>query len=278
MDCFRCIAYGQERAVGLAAAARHSAESSAASGQWEICVDHASKALEVGPNSLELRELRLRCVTALGNIVAIYGDLSRLSTLNPSNLILPIQLSQIAYFLIGSESALNHIKTCLHYDPDSKPCKKVHKTLRALQKDTAKARTAVESSQWRQAVKVLDGPDGLLARFESAYDDAMGPDGYLGERIPVQSKTTSQARLDLYSLAIKAAIGANDFGKRTAKWSELVLAMDEDNVDALVAKGERLLKDESWDEAVRTLSRAFELTNQSSQDVRPLCFKNSIIS
>ena len=43
--------------------------------------------------------------------------------------------------------------------------------------------------------------------------------------------------------------------------------MDEDNVDALVATGERLLKDESWDEAVRTLSRAFELTNQSSQDV-----------
>jgi DnaJ family protein C protein 3 len=143
----------------------------------------------------------------------------------------------------------------------------VHKVLRSLQKDTTKARTAVESNQWRQAVKILDGPDGLLARFESAYDDAMGPEGYLSERIPVQSKTSSQARLDLYSLAIKAAIGANDFGKRTTKWSEVVLEMDEDNVDALVAKGERLLKDESWDEAVRTLSRAFELTNQSSQDV-----------
>jgi DnaJ family protein C protein 3 len=259
--------------VGLAWAARDSAESAAASGEWQICVDHASKALEVGPNSLELRELRLRCVTELGNVVAIYGDLSRLSILNPSNLVIPIQLSQIAYFLIGSGDAMNHIKKCLHYDPDSKSCKKVHKTLRGLQKDTDKARKFVESSQWRQAVKILDGPGGLLARFESAYDEAMGSEGYLSERIPAasMSKSSSQARLDLYGLAIKAAIGANDFGKRTTKWSEIVLEMDEENVDALIAKGERQLKDESWDQAVQTFNRAFELTGQSSQDVSPLC-------
>jgi DnaJ family protein C protein 3 len=230
-------------------------------------VDHVSKALEVGPNSLELRELRLRCVTELGDIAAIYGDLSRLSILNPSNLIIPIQLSQIAYFLIGSENALNHIKQCLHYDPDSKPCKKVHKVLRGLQKDTTKVRGLVEKSQWRQAIKIMDGPEGLLAKFESAFDDAMSSDGHLSERIPSGSKPLSQSRLDLYSLACKAAVGGNDFGKRTAKWADIVLTMDPENADALIALGERQLKDESWDEAVRTLSRAFEATGQSSQDV-----------
>jgi DnaJ family protein C protein 3 len=143
----------------------------------------------------------------------------------------------------------------------------VHKTLRSLQKDTTKARNFVEASQWRQAIKVLDGPDGLLVKFETAYEDATGREGVLAQRVPTQSKTKSQARLDLYSLAVKAGVGANDFSKRTNKWSEIVLAMDEDNVDALVAKGERLLKDEGWDEAVRTLSRAFELTGNSSQDV-----------
>ena len=165
---------------------------------------------------------------------------------------------------------MNHVKKCLHYDPDSKPCKKVHKTLRGLQKDTDKARGFVETHQWRQAVKILDGPGGLLARFESAFDEAMSSEGYLSERIPAasMSKVSSQARLDLYGLALKAGIGANDFGKRTSKWSDIVLEMDEDNVDALVAKGERQLKDESWDQAVQTFNRAFELTGQSSQDVR----------
>jgi DnaJ family protein C protein 3 len=248
-------------------AAQHSAEAAAGSSNWQVCVDHASRALEVGPNSLELRELRIRCTTELGDVAAVYGDLSRLSTLNPSNLILPIQLSQIAYFLLGSENALNHIKQCLHYDPDSKPCKKVHKTLRSLQKDTTKARNLVEGSQWRQAIKALDGPDGLLAKFETAFEEAVGTEGYLSQRVPQQSKSTSQARLDLYALAVKAAVGGSEYGKRTNKWAEIVLALDEDNVDALVAKGERLLKEESWDEAVRTLSRAFELTNNSSQDV-----------
>lgn len=256
-------------------AAKRSAQDASSSSKWQVCVDHASRALEVGPNSLELRELRIRCTTELGDIAAVYGDLSRLSTLNPSNLILPIQLSQIAYFLLGSENALNHIKQCLHYDPDSKPCKRVHKTLRSLQKDTTKARNFVEGSQWRQAIKVLDGQDGLLARFESAYEEAVGAEGFLAQKVPRQAKSTSQARLDLYALAVKAAVGANDFGKRTNKWSEIVLAMDEDNVDALVAKGERLLKDESWDEAVRTLSRAFELTNNSSQDVCPFSPRNA---
>lgn len=256
----------QEQSVGLAAAARESAERGSASKNWQVCVDHATKALEVGSNSLELRELRLGCATELGDIDAVYGDLSRLSTLNPSNLVLPIQLSQIAYFLLGSEHAMNHIKQCLHYDPDSKACKKVHKTLRSLQKDTTKVRNLVEASNWRQAIKILDGPEGLLAKFEAAYADATGPEGYLAQRVSTTT-SSSQTRLDLYALACKASVGANDFGKRAMKWSEVVLSMDQDNVDALVAKGERSLKDESWDEAVRTFQRAFELTGNSSQDV-----------
>lgn len=254
----------------LASAAKASAEQAVINGNWQICVDHSTKALEVGSNSLELREMRLKCATEMGDIDAVYGDLSRLSTLNPSNLILPIQLSQIAYYILGSEHAMNHIKQCLHYDPDSKACKKVHKTLRRLQKDTIKAREFVEGGNWRQAIKVLDGSDGLLARFEEAYTEALQPGGSLSERLPKSGSTTSQSRLDLYSMACKSSVGANDFGKRGMNWCEVVLSMDGDNIDALVAKGERCLKDEGWDEAVRTLQRAFELTGNSSQDVRPL--------
>lgn len=212
--------------------------------------------------------MRLKCATELGDIDAVYGDLSRLSTLNPSNLVLPIQLSQIAYFLLGSEHAMNHIKQCLHYDPDSKACKKVHKTLRSLQKDTTKASNLVESGNWRQAIKILDGSEGLLARFETAFAEATGPEGHLAQRVSQSASQPSQARLDLYAMACKASVGANDFGKRGTKWCDVVLSIDPDNTDALVAKGERLLKDESWDEAVRTLQRAFEATGNSSQDVR----------
>lgn len=192
-----------------------------------------------------------------------------MATLNPSALGLPLRASHIAYFLLASPTATNHIKQCLHYDPDSKPCKRVHKLFRSLEKDTAKARNFVEGSTWRQALKVLDGDDGLLARFDKALDEASSPqDGitYLPPQFSPRAK--SRFRLELLALACKAAVNLNELGRnKGAKWCEETLAMDENNIDALVGKGERLLKEENWEEALRVLERAFENGGRSSQDV-----------
>lgn len=195
---------------------------------------------------------------------------SRLATLNPSAIDLPLRASHIAYFILGSSSATNHIKQCLHYDPDSKPCKRMHKLLRSLEKDTAKARNFVEGSTWRQALKVLEGDDGLLSRFDEAFEEASSTvDGvnYLPPQFSPRAK--SQSRLELLALACKAAVNANELGRdKGTRWCEETLAMDENNIDALVGKGERLMKDERWEEAARTLERAFENGGRSSQDVR----------
>lgn len=273
----------QAEALKVAAAASAAAHKAEKSRKWDGCAEHATKALETGPNSAELRELRVRCATELGDVEAVYGDLrwvwlealrfvthaiSRLATLNPSALDLPLRLSHIAYFLLGSPTAMNHIKQCLHYDPDSKSCKRVHKLLRSLEKDTAKARNFVEGSSWRQAIKVLDGDDGLLARFEKALDEAaQSHDGVMYLPKQFHPKTKSQTRLDLYTMACKAAVGANELRKdKGMRWCDEVLAMDEGNADALVAQGERLMKEEKWEEALRVLERAFENSGRR-QDV-----------
>ena len=181
---------------------------------------------------------------------------------------LALRLSHISYFLLASSSALKDIKQCLHYDPDSKPCKKAHKLLRSLDKDIQKARNFVEGSQWRQALKVLDGDDGLLARFEQALEDAQKPHDELPPLIPpkLKGKETSHLRLDLLSMACKAGVGA-DVGKKVGRWCEDVLSLDPENIDGLVGRGERLLKEEMWDEATRTFEAAFEKSGRSSQDV-----------
>lgn len=194
---------------------------------------------------------------------------SRLATLNPSTISLPIRLSHISYFLLGSSTAMSHIKQCLHYDPDSKPCKKVHKLLRSFEKDTAKARNFIEGGAWKQGIKILDGEDGLLAKFERALADASSPQEGVTYLPPQFSpKTKSQTRLELYALACKAAVGANELKKdKGAKWCEEALAMDENNIDGLVGRGEKLLKEEKWDEALRVFEAAFEQSGRSSQDV-----------
>jgi DnaJ family protein C protein 3 len=38
-------------------------------------VEHSTRALEVGLNSAELREIRVACATELGDVDAVYGDL-----------------------------------------------------------------------------------------------------------------------------------------------------------------------------------------------------------
>ncbi|WVQ83932.1 hypothetical protein IAT38_006076 [Cryptococcus sp. DSM 104549] len=256
--------------VTVGEAAGVSAHKAAKQEKWVVCVDHATKALEVGPNSADLRRLRVECATELGDVNAVYGDLSRLASLDPSSLSLPLRLSHIAYFIRASPTATSHIKQCLHYDPDSKPCKAVHKLLRKLEKDTAKVRNFVEGGQPRQAIKILDGKDGLLERFEQALQAASQPgeDGSPAMLPPkLHPKENSQMRLELYALACKAAVGVEDFGKRGMGWCEETARMDEGNVDAQVARGEKALKEERWEEAVRLLEAAFEATGRSSQDV-----------
>ncbi|ODN75197.1 hypothetical protein L202_06395 [Cryptococcus amylolentus CBS 6039] len=249
-------------------AAEKSAVQASKQKKWQVCVDHSTKALEVGPSSTSLRQLRVDCATELGDINTVYGDLTRLASLNPTTLSYPVQLAYIAYFLRASPQATAHIKQCLHYDPDNKPCKTVHKMLRRLEKETTKARNFVEGGSFRQAMKVLDGPEGLLARFEEELAEATkSKDGKPAYLLPqLNPVPNSDMRLDLYALACKAAVGANDFGKKATFWCEQVEKMDPENADAMVLRGERLLKDEKWEEAVKTFEKAFEASGRS-QDV-----------
>lgn len=196
------------------------------------------------------------------------ADASRLAALKPSDESVALRLAHVAYFVLGSPAATNHIKQCLHYDPDSKRCKKAHRLLRSLEKDTAKLRNFAEGGSHRQAIKILDGPEGLLARFEAALEDARltSEDGYLHPSLRPLER--SELRLALYGLACKSAVGAGDYtAKRGMKWCDVLLGLDGDNQDALIARAERALKEEQYEEAVRNLERAFEASGRSSQDV-----------
>lgn len=66
----------QAAAVETATREDNVAKSSAKKQQWANCVVHAGKAIEVGPHSKELRELRAKCATELGDVEGAYSDLT----------------------------------------------------------------------------------------------------------------------------------------------------------------------------------------------------------
>jgi DnaJ family protein C protein 3 len=148
----------------------------------------------------------------------------------------------------------------------------LHKLLRTLDKETTKARNFVDGGSFRPAIKILEGPDGLLAKFDKILEEGSLPsaiDGIVYLPAQFNGKAKSASRLGLYAMACKAAVGVGDLrAEKGGKWCDVVYTMDNENVDGLVGRGEGLLKEEKWEEAVRVFEKAFENGGRSSQDVR----------
>ncbi|BEJ17604.1 hypothetical protein CspHIS471_0610050 [Cutaneotrichosporon sp. HIS471] len=256
------------RNVKSAQVSLKAAKADAGRKKWDSCVEHATQAIKVGSNNAELRELRARCETERGNVEGAYADLSRLATLNPSSQELRVRLAHLAFFFIEPATAVAELKKCLHYDPDSKACKALHKSMRAFDRDLVKARNFGASdkpSDARRAITLLRGEEGLIVRFDKLLDEAVA-----SEAIPAQfdARKRSTTRLEIYSLGCRAIVDANDMASKFGSlWCDEVLTMDEGNEAALVYRGEKLLKAEKWEEAVSSFQSAFEKSGRRSQDI-----------
>ncbi|GMK57774.1 hypothetical protein CspeluHIS016_0406080 [Cutaneotrichosporon spelunceum] len=254
------------RNVASAQAGLKAAKADAGRKKWDSCVEHATRAIKVGSNSEELRELRARCETERGNVEGAYADLSRLATLNPSSQELRVRLAHLAFFFIDPATAVAELKKCLHYDPDSKVCKPLHKKMRAFDRDLVKARNFSASdkhSDARRIITLMRGEEGLMARFDKLLEDSEAAGA-----IPTQfDARKGSTRLELYSLACRAIVDANDTSKLGSQWCEALLSLDDTNEAALVHRGEKLLKAEKWEEAVAAFQAAFEKSGRSSQDI-----------
>lgn len=65
----------QAESVNVAASASKAAQKAAKGKRWSDCVEKATSALEVGPNSGSLRQLRIQCATELGDPESVFADL-----------------------------------------------------------------------------------------------------------------------------------------------------------------------------------------------------------
>lgn len=187
-----------------------------------------------------------------------------------SHLALRLSLLQALYLSPSTpiSKALAPIRACLHSDPDSKPCRAWFRRLKALDKDLAKATNFIEASSWRSVVNVVDPPtrpdEGLLPLLRSAISDASSS-GVLPSS-PILTDASSRLLTHLLSSLCRAHLSLYQT-KLSRPYCEAVLARDPEDIFALVGKGERLMDDEAWEEAVRVLSQAFELGGKRDRDV-----------
>lgn len=202
---------------------------------------------------------------------------------NTPHLLTELTLLQALYLNTGT-SALTPIKQCLHFDPDSKACKKLFRALKSLEKDLSKTRNFIEASTWRLALKLLDPkatPQGkeqsLIDRVkvlldEYARDTTTGTTSTKDEgvedglKFDLPSQAASQLLTTLYAWTCKAY--TNLPSTRLAKpFCAELLKRDPEHVDGILGMAESSLKEEDYEEAVRLFNKAFENSGSSDRAI-----------
>ncbi len=240
----------------------------------------AGEVLKISPSHLETRLIRARCQTMKGNIEDAMADWTRVVHLSPSPFLLR-RLAVLSYFLVsepGSQSrdaGLQHLKACLHSDPDNKACAKMHRKVKSLEKSIKKARNFYNSQSYRAVLSALKGGkvggptvvDEIKEVIQAAREvqpgdeEALIPSTYKGD--PVQD---SGLLLELHTMYCKAHTELNDMDK-AMPYCQLVLAKDPDNVEAVLARAELALQHENYEEAVRDLTKAFESSGRTDRNI-----------
>ncbi|KAJ9475136.1 hypothetical protein PHBOTO_005206 [Pseudozyma hubeiensis] len=244
------------------------------------CIQLAGEVLKISPSHLETRLTRARCQTMKGNVEDAMADWTRAVHLSPSPFLLR-RLAVLSYFVVsepGSQSrdaGLQHLKACLHSDPDNKSCAKMHRKIKALEKALKKARNFYNSQSYRAVLSALKGgkvggptvvdeiKEAIKAATEvqSGDEEPLIPSTYKGD--PVQQ---SGLLFELHIMYCKSYTELNDMSK-AMPFCELVLDRDPDNVEAVLARAELALQREEYDAAVRDLTKAFDASGRTDRSI-----------
>jgi len=235
---------------------------------YSKCVEEASVAIKISPQSPTLRQLRSDCHFMQGHIQEAAGDLTHVTHLLPNSPVAALRLSFLSYFLLEQplEQSMKPIKKCLHSDPESKPCKKAFRQLKALEKELAKVRNFSNSNGNRSAIKLLipkgKEDEGLIEKTKAIIKESQQPDPKAGIDEPLFSveaqdiASHSKLLTSLYSFACKAYVGLNEL-KNAETICETLHARDKHDVWGIISKAESLMAAEEWEPAVNLLKEAY---------------------
>ena len=163
------------------------AEAAAESGNWDECITHTSEAILTANRAANLRELRARCRLEKGDVEEWMSDLQHILQLKPGDTTPHMQISATTFYGLGDfERGLSQIRKCLHSDPESKPCKKLLKQEKSIEKIVARVDKALEKKQPMTGVKLLvpSGDEAGLISDIKEQTQKLKNDGIIPEKSP----------------------------------------------------------------------------------------------
>lgn len=265
---------------------------------WHACAASASAALRTASHSVDIRSVRAECALAAGDVDSAVGDLTRLASLLPPSTTLLTTISRLAYFFLPpSPAPMNHLKQCLHLDPDSKACLGLYRLHKSLDRAVAQVAELEGREDWAGVVKLLVGKGAgkagkgeVLEKYDQAIREHTARDRVLPPQlaqresvpeIPLPDGMKASYGRQVLVRALCKAYTQLGVHRERDKWCEELLGMKgcEGDVEGLVGRAEGLAKKEEWADAVRTLEKALEASG-GRRDVSvffSLCFGRSLM-
>jgi len=195
--------------------------------------------------------------------------------LNPSYQPNLVKLTLLNYLFQASEPsvAFQPVKQCLHFDPDSKTCAKLFKSLKSLDKDVVKARNFISGSRYASASILLDPkpsasnpqPNGLLKKIRELIATNL-ESGRL-PALPLADLERHSALL-IQVLELTCTAHLKQSSKSASATCSQLLLLKPDSVVGLRSRGLDLLAETEYEQAVRVLSEAYEKSGRSDRDAK----------
>lgn len=242
----------------------------------ETCRERATELLHLSPGLARAREQRAECVLYMADLEGWIADLSRLEQAAPSSE-RALTLAAAQFYLLGdSEAGLAAGKACLTGDPDNQRCARAVRKMRSFSKTLGKARNFKAASEWRALASALKGPKvsapPILEDMEEYLKSLFNPSGT--NQITVlptllrdwANPAKSQPLLELNRLNCRAAYERNVFDQ-AKRYCSAVLAVQDDDPEALVGRGAIEEHEEDLEAAVRSYTAAFQATGQRDANI-----------
>ncbi|RDA93408.1 hypothetical protein CP533_1992 [Ophiocordyceps camponoti-saundersi (nom. inval.)] len=244
------------------------AEDAVKAAKWEECVNQAGIAILVASRCAALRDTRARCRFERGEIEEGMGDLRHVLQMRPGDTSPHVLISATTFYgLADLENGLAQIRKCLHSDPDSDVCKKLHREEKLIHKSFRKIEGHLSKGQSTAAGRALVGTadePGLITRVRDQTKE-------LRKHGSIPVKARAALYNEVVELTCQAFLESNH--KDSQKYCEEALDLDRDSFWGLVYRGKSLLRKEQYDAAISTLNKAAELRPERQNKVEPILKK-----
>lgn len=210
-----------------------SAEAALGRQQWAVAKEHLSHAIQYAENAPQLLLRRAECSHRMGEMYEAIADTGKLLKLEADS-IPALELRGNSYYSLGElESAMNHYKQGLKFDPEHSGCKNGYRQLKKIQGLETKADAAMSAGTYDVAVKHLTA----LVDVDPSHR-TICPKAY-------QNLATALKHLKKFKDAKAAALKAIEF--------------DDGNAQAHQVLGQVHMEADEFEEAAQQFRRCIEL-------------------